>query len=296
MKKWYHNPLIVILLLLFFFPIGVILLWKNKRFNKNAKLALSLLFGLIFIFAVLSSNDDTSNNSMPSQTPTIVNKTPEPTQFATPILTPTPLPTEKIKPIKLELSIDPINSNNTISFDISTNLPDHTQGTLTLISPANNYTKQLSIIIADGHASTDSFTLNGEALPGGDYSFEFTTANYTEQPNDVKEKLGENYHNYYGPDIITSEISNEKCIQYTQSFTLNDLPVEEITPAENTPEQTNDTSTIQSTQNSNGVTVYWTNKGKRYHSDPDCSNMNSPYSGTIEEAEAAGKTPCKKCY
>ena len=36
--------------------------------------------------------------------------------------------------------------------------------------------------------------------------------------------------------------------------------------------------------------------GKKYHSKPSCSNMNGAVKITLEEAEAQGKTPCKKCY
>ena len=40
-------------------------------------------------------------------------------------------------------------------------------------------------------------------------------------------------------------------------------------------------------------TVYWTKSGKKYHSNPECSGMNSPISGTVEESH---RTPCSKCY
>ncbi len=36
--------------------------------------------------------------------------------------------------------------------------------------------------------------------------------------------------------------------------------------------------------------------GKKYHSNPSCSNMNGTIELTLEEAEAQGYTPCKKCY
>ena len=39
--------------------------------------------------------------------------------------------------------------------------------------------------------------------------------------------------------------------------------------------------------------VYWTKSGKKYHSNPECSGMNSPISGTVEESH---RTPCSKCY
>lgn len=46
------------------------------------------------------------------------------------------------------------------------------------------------------------------------------------------------------------------------------------------------------------VTVYIaaSGKGKKYHSDPSCSRMKKTISMTMDEAEAKGYEPCKKCY
>ncbi|MCR8745500.1 ComEC/Rec2 family competence protein [Romboutsia lituseburensis] len=39
--------------------------------------------------------------------------------------------------------------------------------------------------------------------------------------------------------------------------------------------------------------VYWSAKGKKYHSDPTCSSMKNPISGTIEESK---RSACSVCY
>lgn len=48
----------------------------------------------------------------------------------------------------------------------------------------------------------------------------------------------------------------------------------------------------------NGATVYVaaSGKGKKYHSNPNCSNMKGTKSMSVAQAESAGYTPCKKCY
>ena len=46
-------------------------------------------------------------------------------------------------------------------------------------------------------------------------------------------------------------------------------------------------------ENNNSEVVYWTESGKKYHSDASCSGMKSPISGTIKESK---RTPCSKCY
>ena len=42
--------------------------------------------------------------------------------------------------------------------------------------------------------------------------------------------------------------------------------------------------------------VWISDNGSKYHDRASCSNMNSPYLVTVEEAEAMGRTPCKRCY
>ncbi len=42
--------------------------------------------------------------------------------------------------------------------------------------------------------------------------------------------------------------------------------------------------------------VWVCSNGKKYHSNPDCSNMTAPYQLSLSEAEAQGYTACKKCY
>ncbi|SDM19847.1 ComEC/Rec2 family competence protein [Romboutsia lituseburensis] len=43
----------------------------------------------------------------------------------------------------------------------------------------------------------------------------------------------------------------------------------------------------------NADKVYWSAKGKKYHSDPTCSGMKNPIAGTIEESK---RTACSICY
>ena len=66
---------------------------------------------------------------------------------------------------------------------------------------------------------------------------------------------------------------------------------------------------IETNQTSNGTTATGTSdyqpgmvyiassgNGKKYHRTPDCSGMDDATAVTVEQAEAAGYTPCKRCY
>lgn len=53
----------------------------------------------------------------------------------------------------------------------------------------------------------------------------------------------------------------------------------------------------ESTKEDSGVEKVWISKsGKKYHRNSSCSNMKNPKQIPIDEAEAQGRQPCKKCY
>ena len=62
---------------------------------------------------------------------------------------------------------------------------------------------------------------------------------------------------------------------------------------ENINSYNNNSNESENIENNKSDVVYWTKSGKKYHSDPNCSGMKSPISGTIKESQ---RTPCIKCY
>ena len=66
-------------------------------------------------------------------------------------------------------------------------------------------------------------------------------------------------------------------------------PVKEPSPSEKTP-------VVEDNNPSKSNMVWITEKGKKYHSSPDCSNMKNPHKISLEDAIASGREPCKKCY
>ena len=45
-----------------------------------------------------------------------------------------------------------------------------------------------------------------------------------------------------------------------------------------------------------GQMVWISSSGTKYHRRSSCSNMKNPWQVTVEEAQAQGRQPCKKCY
>lgn len=75
----------------------------------------------------------------------------------------------------------------------------------------------------------------------------------------------------------------------TPSPSPSPSPIPSSTPAETVTQPADNNNVTQS------VIVYITASGKKYHSNPNCSNMKNPIAVTLEEAQKT-RTPCSKCY
>lgn len=75
----------------------------------------------------------------------------------------------------------------------------------------------------------------------------------------------------------------------TPSPSPSSSPIPSSTPAETVTQPADNNNVTQS------VIVYITASGKKYHSNPNCSNMKNPIAVTLEEAQKT-RTPCSKCY
>lgn len=58
----------------------------------------------------------------------------------------------------------------------------------------------------------------------------------------------------------------------------------------------NNSGTTTNGSQSGGTKVWICAEGERYHSSSSCSDMNSPWQVTVEEARQSGRTACQKCY
>ena len=60
-EPFYSKPWFIVLMLLFCcFPIGLFLMWKYKKFNKPARIIITLFYGIVFIFGLSNAGSQTS--------------------------------------------------------------------------------------------------------------------------------------------------------------------------------------------------------------------------------------------
>lgn len=57
-QPFFEKTWFAILMLFIFAPIGIFLIWKYDKFNKFARISLSILFGLTFLIAVIPTDSD----------------------------------------------------------------------------------------------------------------------------------------------------------------------------------------------------------------------------------------------
>lgn len=101
-------------------------------------------------------------------------------------------------------------------------------------------------------------------------------------------------HSVDSPDCYEIKIDPITHVATYVDWRRNDI-TSQILQAEADSSEPEESSELQPTV-SVPETVWISDKGNKYHSNASCSNMTSPYQVTIEEAEAMGRTPCKKCY
>ncbi|HEY9060236.1 MAG TPA: thermonuclease family protein [Pseudobacteroides sp.] len=90
--RFYNKPWFMWVMLILFAPVGLILLWKNKRYNTPARFILTFVFSAVFLFVVIPSDNKNTQNNISSRDNT--RNEPIKTLPANQGNTPTPLPTD----------------------------------------------------------------------------------------------------------------------------------------------------------------------------------------------------------
>lgn len=95
----------------------------------------------------------------------------------------------------------------------------------------------------------------------------------------------------------TSTKSNVKAETKNSSSTKKDTSTTKNTSKSTTKATTSTSTETVSASDTTESSVWIPNKGgTKYHKKSSCSNMDNPSNVSLDDAKAAGFTPCKKCY
>ena len=94
----------------------------------------------------------------------------------------------------------------------------------------------------------------------------------------------------------TAETQPEMAMQAAEEEAAADTSGDSFAAKEETVSDTQENNSVDDTASTDMVWVASSGKGKKYHSDPTCSNMKNPVQITKQQAEAQGKGACSKCY
>lgn len=119
--------------------------------------------------------------------------------------------------IELNLNVEEKIKEGKVFFDISTNLPDNTTGSIALTNKDIDYTAQDKFEVNAGKAEAGPYSLKGESLPSGTYEVSVSTPLAEIQPDDVFIEIGEDYSNYTGDQFEDGDMGRN--IRY--SFEIN---------------------------------------------------------------------------
>lgn len=126
--------------------------------------------------------------------------------------------TSQVQKLDLKLEINEDTNNGKPKFTITTNLPDNTEGVLSLTNEKTDYVAQDTAIIKNGTAVVGEFSDNDNPLVEGDYTVRFSTSTSSSQPKSVQSIIGKDYENIKSKYIL-SEGENTN-IEYEKEINL----------------------------------------------------------------------------
>ncbi|NFG25177.1 DUF4236 domain-containing protein [Clostridium botulinum] len=262
---FYKKTWFMWLALFLFPPLGIALLWFFGNYNKKLKISLSIFFGIIFIMALSTPNDNTnlanstSSTTVNSQTVTN-NETPQASKIE--------------EPAKL-IGWQNVNGKYYFYDDLGN--------------------KQTGWLQKD----SKYYFLNSIGIMQTGWVNDHDKYYYCNESGTMQTGWIEDKGNWY---YLNTDGTMAKDI-IKDGYTINSSGVatkEVVQVPKNNTQSNSSTTSNNSVQSSNSVgsTVYIASsgKGKKYHGNPNCSKMNSTISLTKDDAESRGYTPCSKCH
>lgn len=281
--KIYQRTWFIILMLIALPPIGIVLMWTGKKFNKIIRIILTVFFGFVTLFDILLFTiDSDETTSIPETTNNTSVSTTESTSDNT---TPAANTTAMVDYICSEAKKKAQNATDADEQEAIKYLSDNIDTCFSsneVMEKFMYYGALLNYMYDD----TDSRSKLGfTALKTVKYVYRGVEKVSDETTKDNLQKTKE---------LLAETTSSESTSKTTTKITTTEKKTTTTEKSTAAPTTTKKQTTTQNAPEGDSRTIYVTPTGKRYHFDPDCGGKNS-HSATLDYAISLGLTPCQKC-
>lgn len=292
-KKWYQKTTGIIVFLIIFFPVGLYLMWKYAGWNKKIKGGISALFALATLTAILTPAPDVESISL--SIPDYQNEYD--------ILTEIPV-VISVSPENADLSsLKCISAGDSLTFSDSKVLTGSEEGTYDIyVEVGNVKSNAVSITVID-KAERQRIANEQAAKEAEEKRIAAEqAAKEAEEKRIAAEQAAKEAEEKRIAEEAAAKEAEEKRIaaeQTAKEAEANQNITENSEPSNSNTETASEvpSSSYEAPVTNNISTMVWIPRtGKKYHRNSSCSNMKNPTQVTLEDAQARGYEPCKKCY
>ena len=269
---WYQKTGWILFWLFMFFPVGIVLTWRNKKWNKIVKTLLSGLFGFWFLILCVAAA--------------------------------TPTPEKQLEEIILSLDSDQVyDINNPVDIVVETNPEDYhipksafeiTGGELDFKDDKITFTSsvdgEFDISVEYSDVMSNTLTLkfeDKEAIAQAQIAAEQAEQERIAAEQAEQERIAAEQARIAAEQAEQERIAAEQARIAAEQAEQERVAAEQARIAQ---EQNQQTAPVE-------AMVWLSATGSKYHNKPNCGNMNPNNARQVTLSEAQmNYGPCKNCY
>lgn len=284
---WYQKTGWILFLLFMFFPVGIVLTWRNKKWNKIVKTLFSGLFGFWFLILCVAAA--------------------------------TPTPEKQLEEIILSLDSDQVyDINNPVDIVVETNPEDYhipksafeiTGGELDFKDDKITFTSsvdgEFDISVEYSDVMSNTLTLkfeDKEAIAQAQIAAEQAEQERIAAEQAEQERIAAEQARIAAEQAEQERIAAEQARIAAEQAEQERVAAEQARIAQEQAQIAAEQARIAQEQNQQTAPieamVWLSATGSKYHNKPNCGNMNpnNARQVTLSEAQRYTDGPCKNCY
>lgn len=284
---WYQKTGWILFLLFMFFPVGIVLTWRNKKWNKIVKTLFSGLLGFWFLILCVAAA--------------------------------TPTPEKQLEEIILSLDSDQVyDINNPVDIVVETNPEDYhipksafeiTGGELDFKDDKITFTSsvdgEFDISVEYSDVMSNTLTLkfeDKEAIAQAQIAAEQAEQERIAAEQAEQERIAAEQARIAAEQAEQERIAAEQARIAAEQAEQERVAAEQARIAQEQAQIAAEQARIAQEQNQQTAPieamVWLSATGSKYHNKPNCGNMNpnNARQVTLSEAQRYTDGPCKNCY